>query len=76
MNAPSSQVKSAMVDTMGAIYLGHFRLALQTLHSPAKAFQIVENARSPISAKSVRWVAYAVTYCDLRVEQFCSFTQI
>jgi len=53
VNAPSSQVKSAMVDTMGAIYLGHFRLALQTLHSPAKAFQIVENARGRALADSM-----------------------
>src|SRR5205823_2619562 len=42
INSPSSQVKSAMIDTMGSIYLGHFRLALLTMHSPAKAFEIVE----------------------------------
>jgi len=45
LNAPSPRVKSAMIDTMGKVYLGHFRLALSAFHSPAKAFEIVETAR-------------------------------
>jgi len=54
INAPSSHVKSAMIDTMAGIYLGHFRLALLTMHDPAKAFEIVENARGRSLADSMR----------------------
>lgn len=54
VNAPSSQVKSAMIDTMAGIYLGHFRLALVTMHDPAKAFEIVEYARGRSLADSMR----------------------
>jgi CHAT domain-containing protein len=54
VNAPNSQVKSAMIDTMGEIYLGHFRLALVTLHDPNRAFQIVEDARGRALADSMR----------------------
>jgi hypothetical protein len=54
MNAPTSQVKSSMIDTMGSIYLGHFRLALLTMQSPAKAFEIVEYARGRALADSMR----------------------
>jgi CHAT domain-containing protein len=43
-----------MIDTMGSIYLGHFRLALLTMHSPAKAFEIVEYARGRALADSMR----------------------
>jgi len=45
VNAPSSRVKGSMIETMGTVYMGHFRLALTTLHSHAKAFEIVESAR-------------------------------
>ncbi len=45
LNVSSSRVKSSLIETMGAVYLGHFRLALMTLHSAAKAFNIVESAR-------------------------------
>ena len=54
INAPSSQVKSAMIDTMAGIYLGHFRLALLTMNDPAKAFEIVEYARGRSLADSMR----------------------
>lgn len=53
ITAPSSQVKSAMVDTMAGIYLGHFRLAL-LMHNPARAFEIIEAARGRALADSMR----------------------
>ena len=53
LNASSSRVKSAMIDTMSSVYLGHFRLVLNTLHSPTKAFVIVEQARGRALADSM-----------------------
>ena len=53
LNAPSPRVKSAMIDTMSSVYLGHFRLALNTFHSPTKAFEIVEKARGRALADSM-----------------------
>ncbi|MDQ2843374.1 MAG: hypothetical protein M3Y72_20510, partial [Acidobacteriota bacterium] len=53
LNAPSSRVKSAMIDAMGSVYIGHFRLALNVFHSPARAFAIVETARGRALADSM-----------------------
>ena len=52
-NALSSRVKSEMIAARGNVYLGYFRLALLTLHQPAKAFGIVEQARGRALADSL-----------------------
>jgi CHAT domain-containing protein len=74
VNAPSSRVKSSMIETMGAVYLGHFRLALMTLHSPAKAFEIVESARGRTLADTLLAVgdgpsSEATTPADLEISR-------
>ena len=77
VNAPSSRVKSSMVETMASVYLGHFRLALSTLHSPATAFGIVESARGRALADSMlsgraSTSAVAVTPADLEISRIQS----
>ena len=74
VNAPSSRVKSSMIETMATIYLGHFRLALLTLHSPTKAFEIIESARGRALADSMlsgRPATFpeAVTPADLKISR-------
>jgi CHAT domain-containing protein len=55
INAPSSQVKSAMIGALDQIYLGHFRLAWLSLHRASYAFSIIESARGRALFDSIRY---------------------
>jgi CHAT domain-containing protein len=55
VNAPSSMVKSSMVAALGEIYVGHFRLAVERLYEPARAFAILESARGRVLYDSMRY---------------------
>lgn len=57
VNAPSSQVKSSMIAALSDIYVGHFRLAVERLHDPAKAFEIAETARGRALVDSMRYAS-------------------
>jgi CHAT domain-containing protein len=72
VRAPSSRVKSALIGTMSAVYLGHVRLALTTMNSPAKAFEIVESARGRALADTLlsnRGAAHSNTPADLELSR-------
>jgi CHAT domain-containing protein len=72
VRAPSSRVKSSMIATMSGVYLGHFRLALKTMNSPAKAFDIVESARGRALADTLlsnRVPAHSNTPADLELSR-------
>lgn len=55
VNAPSSMAKSSMLGTLSDIYVAHFRLAIDRLHNPVKAFQIIENVRGRTLFDSMRY---------------------
>lgn len=55
VNAPTSQVKSGMIDALSQIYLGHFRLAWTQMHNAPYAFSIIENARGRALLDSIRY---------------------
>lgn len=55
VNAPSSIVKSSMIGALSEIYIGHFRLAVERLKKPARAFTILESARGRALYDSIRY---------------------
>jgi len=57
INAPSSHVKSSMIAALSDIYVGHFRLALEQFHDPARAFRVIETARGRALADSIRYAS-------------------
>jgi tetratricopeptide (TPR) repeat protein len=54
IDAPTSRVKGEMIATMDQVYLGHFRLAVNRFHNPAKAFGVVESARGRALVDAIR----------------------
>ncbi|MBL8209788.1 MAG: CHAT domain-containing protein [Bryobacterales bacterium] len=61
VNAPSSTTKSAMIAARGDIYIGHFRLALERLQRPERAFTILEAARGRALYDSIRYSRTAIS---------------
>jgi tetratricopeptide (TPR) repeat protein len=57
VNAPSSQVKSSMVNAFSRIYLAHFRLAWEKERDAVRAFQIIESARGRVLLDSIRFAS-------------------
>ena len=55
VNAPTSQVKSAMIGALSKIYLAHFRLAWNRVHDASYAFTIIENARGRALRDSIQY---------------------
>jgi len=54
VNAPSLGAKSSFVGAMSGVYLGHFRLAAEQMHSLSAAFQILERARGRVATDALR----------------------
>ncbi|MDQ2948672.1 MAG: CHAT domain-containing protein, partial [Acidobacteriota bacterium] len=54
VNVPSASVKSALIATMSRVYIGHFRLALESEHDVPEAFRILEQARGRVVADRLR----------------------
>ncbi len=55
LNAPSSQVKSAMISAASDIYLNHFKLASGKLGDTSYAFAVIEKARGRALFDSIRY---------------------
>jgi CHAT domain-containing protein len=53
VNVSSPMDESSLIGTMSDIYLGHFRLAINSLKDAGKAFQIVEQARGRAMADAL-----------------------
>jgi tetratricopeptide (TPR) repeat protein len=56
-NTASANAKSSVVASMDPIFLGYFALEADQLNNPAKAFQIIEEARGRSIADSLRYPA-------------------
>jgi CHAT domain-containing protein/outer membrane protein assembly factor BamD (BamD/ComL family) len=65
VNAPSSQVKSSMVNSFSRIYVAHFRLVWEQQHDPVRAFQIIESARGRVLLDSLRSPSRSPTSASL-----------
>jgi len=56
-NTASANAKSSVVASMDPIFLGYFGLEADQLRNPARAFQIIEEARGRSIADSLRYPA-------------------
>jgi CHAT domain-containing protein len=54
VNAPSLSAKSSFVCAMSEVYLGHFKLAAEQMHSVPAAFRILERARGRVATDALR----------------------
>lgn len=54
VNSPSDLIKSALITTMGDVYLGHLELAAVRLRNPRMAYQALEAARGRSIADALR----------------------
>ena len=54
VNVSSSKGRSSLIGMMSDIYVGHFRLAVSSLHDMDEALRIVEHARGRVIAEDLR----------------------
>jgi tetratricopeptide (TPR) repeat protein len=59
VNVPSPRLRTSLIAAMSRIYVGHFRLAVEQLRDPQRAFFIVERARGRVAADELRTPAPA-----------------
>jgi len=54
VNVNQRQLKGSLIETLSQAYLGHFELAATKFSSPARAYQVIEQARGRSLADSLR----------------------
>src|SRR5437870_10471872 len=54
VNVNQRQLKGPLIETLSEAYLGHFELAATKFSSPAKAYQVIEQARGRSLADTLR----------------------
>lgn len=67
--APSPSVERSLISTMSGVFVAQFQLALNQDHNLAKAFDIVESARSRIIARHLRATADEASVHNERTRQ-------
>jgi CHAT domain-containing protein len=64
VNVNQRQLKGSLIATLSEAYLGHFELAANKFSSPAKAYQVIEQARGRSLADTLRGESESLTAGD------------